>query len=155
MSTNTLCKVLGDALTLYLSLHKTALGDAVNTSTTPQDVLKLYFSDIGVCHPWYLLTVDGLKPFPVSRAVTRGHNHYYLQSIELQNPALGMPCTRNQFEVCKCEEWGPRLQSFLKSIGAKKQYDFELYNSKQLDVLTSHKIESMGVLITNHLRMEK
>ena len=162
MSTTTLCKVLADALTLYLSLHKTALGDAVNTSTTPQDVLKLYFSDIGLCHPWYLLTVDGLKPFPVSRDVTRGHNHYYLQSIELQNPALGMPCTRNQFEVCKHDKWGVRLESFVKSIVAKKQYDFELYSSKQLDVLTSHTIESMGdmpiavrVLITNHLSMEK
>ena len=110
----------------------------------------------------FLLTDDGLKPFPVSRDVTRGHNHYYLQWIELQNPAQGMPCTRNQFEVCKHDKWCVRLESFATSIVAKKQYDFELYSSKQLDVLTSHKIESMGdmpiavrVLITNHLSMEK
>ena len=162
MQASDFLNLLSTASTITVPFMSNVLAGCVDKSSCPSDILRidrsLLRSTPNDPYRWRLLKADGLSEFEFSDDITLAHNAYYIMALELLNPTPGTQCTRHAFQVCPLQDWPRRIDGFKTAIQTMIDYNFSMYGTGNLDVVTPWPIESssnmplaVGNLIPPHI----
>ena len=162
MQASDFLNLLSTASTTTVQFMSNELAGCVDKSSCPSEILRidrsLLRSTPNDPYRWRLLKADGLSEFEFSNDIALTYNAYYILALEMLNPTPGTQCTRHAFQVCPLQDWPHRIAGFTTAIQTMIDYNFSMYTTANLDVLTPWPIVSssnmplaVGNLIPPHI----
>ena len=162
MQASDFLNLLSTASTTTVQFMSNELAGCVDKSSCPSEILRIDRSLLRSTpddpYRWRLLKADGLSEFEFSNDIALTHNAYYILALEMLNPTTGTQCTRHAFQVCLLQDWPRRIAGFKTAIQTMIDYNFSMYTTGNLDVLTPWPIVSssnmplaVGNLIPPHI----